>query len=226
MKKIIIVGTFGEKMKKTVFTLLGIVTIIFSNVIYAQDSNSIQINSGVIMPLNSSKGFSTSFQYNYQFSSNIQFYIYSGYSSWDKHNVIFNEDSSPVQKQTYFNSYSSDNHILIPVYIGSIINFHTNKLFTSFVTLELGYSYLSYNSYENIKEIGIETGEVIAYTPDQNSKKEINENLLGIGAGFGLLHPITENINMVLAFKLNSNLNSEYNKGAYTALTLGFNINI
>ena len=218
-------------MKKSVFTSLVIISIIISNVIYAQDSNSIQINGGIVMPINSSKGFNTSIQYNYHFSNNIQFYIYSGYSSWDKHNINFIEDWSPVQKQTIFNSYSSNNHILIPVYIGSRINFHTNKLFASFVTFEVGYSHLSYNSYENKKEIDPVTGVVLAYNADPTTKKEMNENLLGIGTGVGLSHAITENINIVLSFKLNSHLNSKYynflsSNGTYTTLSLGFNINM
>lgn len=218
-------------MKKSLFASLVIISIIISNVIYAQDSNSIQFNGGIVMPMSSSKGFNTSIQYNYHFSNNIQFYIYSGYSSWDKYNIIILEDWSTVQKQTLFNSYSADNHILIPVYIGSRINFHTNKLFTSYVTFEIGYSHLSYNYYGIKKEINPITGEVLAYNVDLNTKKEMNENLLGIGAGVGLSHQIMENINIVLSFKLNSHLNSKYysflsSQGTYTAFNLGFNINI
>ena len=185
-------------MKKSLFASFVIISIIISSSIYAQDSNSIQFNGGIVMPMSSSKGFNTSIQFNYNYSQNVQFYIYSGYSSWDKYNVNFTEDWSTIQKQTLFKSYTADNHILIPVYIGSRINFHTNKFFTSFATFEIGYSHLSYNSYGIKKEIGIETGEVIAYIPDQNSKKEVNENLFGVGAGVGLSHPITENINIIL----------------------------
>ncbi|MFA5804261.1 MAG: hypothetical protein WC879_06425 [Melioribacteraceae bacterium] len=218
-------------MKKSLLASLTIIALIISNVTFAQDSNSIQINGGIFMPMSSSKGFNTSIQYNYHLSNNIQLYIYSGYSSWDKYNVNFIEDWSTVQKQTLFNSYSSDNHVLIPVYVGSRINFHTNKFFTSFATFEIGYSHLSYNSYDIKKEINPNTGEVLAYNADQNSKKEMNENLFGVGAGVGLSHPITENINIILSFKLNSQLNSKdysflSSKGTYTAINLGFNINL
>lgn len=218
-------------MKKSLFILFSMIVIIISNVIYSQDANSIQLNGGIIMPMSSSNGFYATVQYNYCFSNNIQFYIYAGYSSWDKYYVNFTEDWSPIQKQTFFRTYTSDNHKLIPLYIGSRINFHSNKLFTSFATFEIGYSYLSYNSYEINKVIGIETGEVIAYTPDQNTKKEINENLLGVGVGVGLSHQIIENINIVLYFKLNSHINSKdysflSSKRTYTLVNLGFNFSI
>ena len=218
-------------MFKLLFSLIFVISIIPSNFILAQNANSIQINGGIIMPMSSSKGFNSTIQFNYKFNQNIQFYIYSGYSSWDKHNVNFMEDYSSVQKQTLFRTYISDNHSLIPVYMGSRINFNTNKLFTGFVTLEFGYSHLSYSNYSIKKEINLTTGEVLSYYPDISSKKEINENLFGLGAGVGLSHPITENINLLLAFKLNSQLNSkEYSfmssKGTYTAINLGINFNI
>ncbi|MCF8259417.1 MAG: hypothetical protein K9J12_01470 [Melioribacteraceae bacterium] len=218
-------------MKKYLFALLTIIVVIISTVTYAQDSNSIQVNGGIFMPMSSSKGFNTSIQYNYHLSNNIQLYIYSGYSSWDRFNVIFTEDWSTIQKQTHFSTYISDNHILIPVFIGSRINFHSSKLFTSFATFEIGYSNLSYDNYGIKKEINPVTGEVLSYNPDLRTKKEITENLLGIGAGVGLSHTITENINIILSFKLNSQLNSKdysflSSRGTYTAINLGFNFNL
>ena len=218
-------------MKKSIFVSLIIIISLFTKIIFAQDSNSIQITGGIIMPMNSSNGFNASIQYNYNVSNNIQLYIYSGYSSWDKYNVNFTEDWSTIQKQTLFKSYDSDNHILIPVYIGSRVNLHTNKLFTSFATFEIGYSHLSYNSYEVRKEINPITGEVLSYNADQNSKKEVAEDLLGVGVGVGLLHPVTENINIILSLKLNSPLSSKdysflSSKGTYTAVNLSFSFSI
>ncbi len=134
-------------MFKYIFASLSFILIIFSNIILGQSSNSIQINGGLLVPMNSSKGLSTSIQYNYSFNSNIQFYIFTGYSHWDKYNASFLEQSSSLQQQTHFSTYLADNHILIPLYIGSRINIHTSKLFTFFTTIEAGYSYLSYSSY-------------------------------------------------------------------------------
>ena len=181
--------------------------------------------------MSASKGISTSIQYNYSFNSNIQFYIYTGYSNWDKFNASFLEQSSSLQKQTHFSTYIADKHILIPIYIGSRINIHTNKLFTFFTTIEAGYSYISYNAYGFIKEVDPGTGVVLAYNTDLNTKEKRSENLFGVGAGVGLSHPITSNMNVILSFKLNSQINSSNysffsNQGTYTSFNLGFNFNI
>ena len=218
-------------MCNSFFAALTFVLIIFSNIILAQSTNSLQINGGLIIPMSASKGITTSFQYNYSLNSNIQFYIYSGYLNWDKFNVSFIAQWSPLQQQTHFSTYISDNHILIPLYIGSRINIHTNKLFTFFTTIEAGYSYLSYNSYGFNKETEPGTGVVLTYNTDLNTKKKRNENLFGVGAGVGLSHPINNNMNVILSFKLNSQINSNYygffsNHGTYTTFNLGFNFNI
>ena len=104
-------------------------------------------------------------------------------------------------------------------------------MFTFFTTIEAGYSYLSYNAYEFTKDIDPVTGVVLAYNTDLNTKEKRNENLFGVGAGVGLSHPINSNMNVILSFKLNSQINSSYysffsNQGTYTAFNLGFNINI
>jgi len=218
-------------MYKSFFlSLISILIFLFTN-ISAQDNNSVQINGGIIYPMSSSNGLTGIIQYNYSINKQIYLYIYSGYSSWDRFNITFLEDHSEVQKQTKFISYSADQHKLIPVYIGSRINFHTNKLFTSFVNLEIGYSYLSYNSYTNRKSVDPETGEVLSYYVDGSTKEEITENLIGVGIGAGISHPVTENLNLILTFKLNSYLNSEYYgffraKGTYTMFLAGFSYDL
>ncbi len=218
-------------MCKSFFAALIFVLIFFSNIILAQSSNSLQINGGLLIPLSASKGITTSIQYNYSLNSNIQFYIYTGYSNWDKFNASFLEQSSSLQQQTHFSTYIADNHILIPLYIGSRINLHTNKLFTFFATIEAGYSYLSYNEYGVKKETDPVTGVVLAYNTDLNTKEKRNENLFGTGIGVGLSHPINSYMNVLLSFKLNSQINSSYysflsSQGTYIAFNIGFDFNI
>ncbi|MCF8242789.1 MAG: hypothetical protein K9J16_15530 [Melioribacteraceae bacterium] len=213
----------------SVILLLTLIILVENNP--AQNNNSIQVSGGMIMPMSSSKGVTASVQYNYQFNSSTQFYLYSGYSFWDKFFVSFIEEWSVVQDQTIFKSYSSDAHKMIPLYIGTRINFHTNKFFTSFVTFELGYSYLSYNTYKVVKITDANTGKILDYEADRTTKRSISENLIGIGGGIGLTHELMENLSVVLAFKLNSHLNSKYydfldSKGIYTAVVLGFDLNI
>ena len=215
-------------MFKSFFVSAIFIILIFSSIIFAQSNNSIQINGGIIIPRSSSKGLSTSIQYNYSINSNIQFYIYSGYSNWDKYDAQFSWGSSALH---HFRTYIADKHILIPLYIGGRINMHTNKLFTFFTTIEAGYSYLSYNAYGFIKEVDPGTGVILDYKTDLNTKEKRSENLFGVGVGVGLSHPITSNLNVLISFKLNSQINSRYysffsNQGTYTALNLGLNLNI
>lgn len=201
-----------------------------SSVTSAQNSHSIEINGGIISPMSSSNGLTASVQFNYSYSSTVNFYLYSGYSSWDKYNVTFYEDYSEIQKKQFFQTYSEDDHVMIPVFLGAKINFHTTKFFTTYIDVEVGYANLSYNSYSNRKIVDPETGEVLKYTIDPASKREVNDNLFGIGIGAGLSHPITKYLNLILSFKLNSFLNSGYglfsSKGTYTAFLAGFNFNI
>jgi hypothetical protein len=218
-------------MLKINFSFLIITFLAVSNISLAQNYNSIQINGGVLLPTSSSDGIAASIEYDYSFNSNIKFYIYSGYSSWNKYNVIFREDWSEVQQQTNFTTYTSDDHELIPLYIGSKINFNTNKFFTAFTMFEVGYSHLSYDAYSVKKEINPSTGEVLSYYADRSTKEKMDENLFGVGAGIGVLHQITQNVGLILSFKLTSQLNSKYysflsGEGTYTAFGLGINVNI
>lgn len=194
-----------------------------------QDSNSLQFTGGIISPMSSSRGLTGNVQFNYVLNSNVIFYISSGYSSWNYYFIIFHEDFSPVQHQQYFRKAAASDHYMIPLYVGSRINFHTIKLFTSFIEFEAGYSYLHFNSYDFRKVIIPETGEVLDYA--QISKTKNSENLFGIGIGAGISHPITDNFSLILEFKLNSHITSNYpglfsTRGTYTRFTAGFNFNI
>jgi opacity protein-like surface antigen len=218
-------------MKKSFFSLIIFISIILCSTLSAQDSYSIQINGGLISPWSSSDGFLGTAQFNYPVSSKISLYIYSGYSTWDKYIVYYQESLPLVHKQIIFRIYSADDHTLIPIYIGSKINFHTNSLFTAFLNFELGYSFISYNSYDIQKSVNAVTGAVLSYYTDQSSKKRINESVFGLGIGGGLSHPISERLNLILSYKFNSYANSDYpglfsTKGMYSAFLVGLNYNI
>ncbi|MDX1701257.1 MAG: hypothetical protein R3250_11595, partial [Melioribacteraceae bacterium] len=169
---------------------------------------------------------SLSLQYLYKLNSTFDLYFYSGYNSWDKFNVTYIVDWIPVQSKQIFKSYSSDDHILIPVYVGSKVYFNTNKLFTSFFEFEVGYSLFNYNSYENLEVINISTGEIVDYVIDESSKREMTDHLFGVGIGAGIFHPISESIRLILSYKLNSNFNSGKfglfsAKGTYYTISTG-----
>ena len=95
----------------------------------------------------------------------------------------------------------------------------------------MGYSYLSYNSYEQWKSINPETGEIIGYYADEKTKKVNRENLFGVGIGAGMCRSISRNVELLFAFKLNSFMNEHYyglfsNRGTYTTFSAGFNFNL
>jgi hypothetical protein len=215
------------KSMKTIAFFLFVVSIN----LFAQGSNSLQLNGGMIMPMSSSNGFSGTLQFNYQLSENTFLYAYSGYSSWDKFYIVYREEYSEIQKNTFFETYGSDDHSQIPLYIGSRFDLHTNELFTSFLTVEAGYSRIKYNSYHHAKNIDPETGVVLNYYPVESSKTVITENLIGVGIGAGIYRKLTGNISVIISFKLNSYINSDYYdflsaNGTYTALLAGITYDI
>ncbi|MBZ0177952.1 MAG: hypothetical protein K8F36_01585 [Melioribacteraceae bacterium] len=218
-------------MSKSFFSSLLILIILSSSVILAQGSKSIQLNGGIISPKSSTDGFSTAVQFNFNQNATISFYASVGYSSWNKFYVNFIEEWSPIQKETHFKTHISDEHIMIPLYFGSKVNFHTNKYFTSFINIELGYSYLKYNSYDYWRSINPETGEVLGYYPDSSTKEEIKDNIIGLGVGLGISHPMSSNMNLILSVKLNSNIYSKYSdmfnsRETYMSFLAGFSFNI
>ena len=199
--------------------------------LYAQNFHSIQVGGGLVLPRSSSKGFSAQVQYNYSLNSTVNFYVYSGYYTWDKYNITFIDESPPHGNDKLFHSYGSDNHKLIPLYFGTRINFRTIKSFTTFIDLEVGYSYFSYTDYGQIREVDPETGWVLSYNTDQASAKNTVKNLFGVGIGLGVFHPISESMNVVLSYKLNSNFNaSEFGLfsafGTYSTVFFGLGINV
>ena len=216
------------------FILIVCITFMPNKISKAQGSFSLQLNGGIIYPIGASRGFSGSLQLNYHINSAFNFYIYSGYSGWDRNKVIYQDEwvdhSVPYQSKK-FDSYSEDNHKLIPVYIGSTYNFNTGKLLMPFVNIELGYSYLSYYSYEQMRIVSSVTGVTVNYIPDIKTKKLNSESLFGVGIGGGFLLPVSGIINLLLSLKLNSYINNQYyglfsTKGTYTTLTAGFSYNI
>ncbi|HEX2866901.1 MAG TPA: hypothetical protein VHO03_07650 [Ignavibacteriales bacterium] len=216
-------------MSKLFFSFFALAAI--SGILMAQNSQSIQFNAGAVFPMNSSKGFSTTLQYNYSLSQSVQLYAWSGISWWGENHVIHEMDWSEIQTNQFITSYDADEHVLIPLYLGSRFNVHSDKLFTTFLNLELGYSHLSYNAYDNVKVVDENTGRVVEFYADPKTKRKVNENLFGIGAGLGLSREIAQGVELMLFYKLNSFINSNYggfftSRGTYNTVSLGINYGI
>ena len=199
--------------------------------INANDKNSIQITGGVISPRNSNSGFIGALQYNYKLSEKISIYAYSGFSSWKKNKVVFQSEYPNIQSRSFINSYSEDNHKLIPLYFGSKINLSKNKIFDAYFLAEVGYSYLTYDNYQNDKIFNEAKDVIIDYRVNENSKTEMEENLFGVGIGTSLEREIVSDIRLSLMLKLNSFINDNYNgflsgRGTYYQVTAGINYSI
>ncbi|MCF8242889.1 MAG: hypothetical protein K9J16_16030 [Melioribacteraceae bacterium] len=223
-----------DVLKKQAKSFLHIAILMMSSLtLSAQDSHSIQINSGYVSPLNSQDGISISVQYNYKLNKNLFLYANAGYKLWDKNKLVYllNRRIGGGYGQAYFFTYNKDEHKLIPLMLGGRMNFYTNKLFVSFLKFEIGYSSLSYNVYEQRTTYDEETGDINAYYPILYTRKSIRENLFALGVGGGFFIPVNKTIGLVISYKLSSYLNEKYHglfstNGTYHSLTAGIDINI
>ena len=200
----------------------------------AQEPLSLQFSGGIITPFSSSIGFSGNVQLNYYINSTFSLYASTGYSGWDRNKAVFwdwgktNPTAWGVGYRN-FNSYTEDGHMLIPVYIGSTLKiFQTHSNLAAFLNTEIGYSYLSYNSYKQSKVVNAETGLTETFYADESTKKVNRENLFGAGLGIGLSIPVSGTSGLLLLYKLNSFVNNHYNgllktQDTYTSFTAGFN---
>jgi hypothetical protein len=217
------------KMFKSIFLTLIFVFIFCSGINLGQGYPSLQINGGIISPRSApTDGPTGLLQFNYSISPIVSFYLYGGYSTWGKNKVTYHniQDYYTEKSKLYYFSYNQDNHSLIPVYLGTHLNLHTNDLFSSFLELEIGYSNLSYVSYENVIGTDPESGEVLDFYVDTSTGKDVVENLFGVGIGAGLLHPMSSILNLLLEIKLNSVVNENYHglfstEGTYASFLLG-----
>ncbi len=189
-----------------------ILFVILTNPIFSQNNNSIELSGGVIFPMSSSDGFTGNFQFNYAITEDFYLYLSTGYSEWNNFRISIDyryseNENTFYQQKRFISSVSADNHINIPFYLGTKLNFRTNKLFTSFMNFELGYSYFSFNSYNKWDPVYSNSGEVINYIPDEITKIKNKEHLFGIAIGLGASIPMTKDLNLIINYKVNTNTN-------------------
>ncbi|NWF90096.1 MAG: hypothetical protein HXY50_11635 [Ignavibacteriaceae bacterium] len=217
-------------MNKVLFSLFVLIILISTDFIHAQEQFSIQLGGGIIKPMSSTSGLSTSVQLNYSMNPNFQFYLNTSYAAWERFYAYYHSYRSSLQNPKIFKVTAADDHVLIPIFIGTKWNFHSNKIFTSFLNFELGYSYLNYTGYSHNKGYDPNTDELVGFFANYPGKEE-EEHLLGIGLGAGILRPLSENFKLVLAYKLNSYLNSNYYglfsvRGTYSSFFAGFEFSL
>lgn len=227
----------GYAMLKLSVSFFVLFSCLSFQLIYSQPL-SIQLNGGLLSPRSASNGFSGSVQFNLPLNTSTSLYLSTGYSSWDKYNMVFRfEGSSQEYSKSEYPTFLEDEHLMIPVFIGIKKDVHTTELFTTFLNFEVGYSHLKFNRYYKWNEIrkwneyDNDWGAITDYVPDEASKREIKLNLYGFGFGAGLVHSINSNLNILLSFKINTNLSSDFEgifstKGTYTSLLAGLNFSI
>lgn len=212
--------------KKAIFVMA---IIFFTNSINAQSDFSIQLNSGISDISSSLTGFSGQLQLNYSLNPDLDLYLYSGYSNVERHNNnrLSHHDLNLANSRNHSGLIMGDNNV-IPIYFGGSLDLFENEWITTFANLELGYSYLSFNTYERMLPIHSDNGELIRYRPDRSTRENHSENLFGTGIGVGASHEITNGLEVLLTLKLNTNTNFDRMKmfsrpSTYTSLLAGIN---
>ena len=212
-------------MINTIKSIVVITVIFFAASINAQSDFSIQLNSG----LSGFSGFSGLLQLNYSLNSDLDLYLYSGYSNVDRriNSRLDNHDLGLHQSSNHSRLIMGDNNI-IPIYFGGSLDFYKNDWITTFANLELGYSHMSFNTYERMLPVHSDAGDVIGYRPDRSTRENHSENLFGTGIVVGASHQITNGLEVLLTLKLNTNTNFGRMKifsrpTTYTSLLAGLN---
>ena len=190
-------------MKRIFFAVITSLLFVFN--LYSQNRISLEFTGGVISPIHSTNdGLLGTVQINYYSYRDNYLYANFSYSGWDKNKIGINDPNG-----LRYNLYSEENHSLFSIFIGDRYIFNRNKIFSAFVELELGYQNLNYTSVFPTRFINPDG--TIEYLYDYGKKEIINENLVGLGLGLGIQHEITNNCDILLSIKLNSNMNNSYN---------------
>ena len=190
-------------MKKSIILSL-IVLSAFQLQIFAQGNKSIQVNGGLMSATDSDKGVLGTAQFNYVINSSLTLYTYSGILYWNNNNV--NYFGGGVISKNLKYTYSEDSHKLIPVYIGAKYFFNNSSVFRPYVNIEIGFSYLIFNSY-SFNQINNADG---TFTLEPINKTEKNDTFFGAGVGIGASHNIGDNLELLLEFRFNTLKNSDY----------------
>jgi opacity protein-like surface antigen len=194
---------------KEFIKFIVIFSIFISANIFAQVKNTIQVNGGLISATDSDKGILGTIQFNYEINSSFSLYAYSGILYWNNNNVGYYKGDAYKINGAFSNlghTYSEDSHKLIPVYLGAKYFFNNSSVFRPFVNIEIGFSYLTYSSYDLI-QINNPDGTV---TLEPSNKTEKKDTFFGAGVGIGASHNIGDNLELLLEFRFNTLKNSNY----------------
>jgi hypothetical protein len=171
-------------------------------------------------------------QINYSLKPDLNLYFYSGYSNVDKnHRKNVRHGHVDLSENRHFSGSIEGDKNLIPFYFGGSLNIFENNFIRTFANLELGYSYLSYSTFERMLPMSSNNGREMRYRPDKSTREKHNENLFGTGIGLGASHPVASGLEILLTFKLNTSTNFGSMKmlsrsTTFTSLLAGINYSI
>jgi opacity protein-like surface antigen len=208
-------------MKKS-YLIMAIV-LFLASLIYSQEKSSIQFSGGLVQPMSSNPGLSSTLQYNYNINSRFNLFVSTDYSAWDKRNFSYPDKSSG----DYRMSYSESDHSLSRIMAGGRYLITQPEQFKLFVDAGLGYSYLQYKVYDLVQSINPDNSTKLVLNP----AGKVHQNLFNFSSGIGFIHPITNRWDMIFEYKLNTYLNSQYNgllssQNTFSSFQLGFNCKI
>lgn len=202
-------------MKKVFISVLFLFS--FAKII-SQPQYSVQINGGLLYPNGADKGLVANLQLNYFLKESNYIYLSTGILNWDKKYIFLSEQGK------IYSSHSEDDHELISFYSGYHLILKSVKTFKIFVDAEIGYNYLSYNSYKNFIEVIEEDEHITKYIFgfDPSSRKRVSKNLFGVGLGTGIKNMLTENFGMSVELKMNKLFYSTNYTITHYTLSAGF----
>ena len=192
-------------MKITRFVILAV---LFSSVVFSQQTDRIKVSGGLIIPSVSTKGFTGNVEFEHKMSDRFSVYFYSGIYSWDRNQLDY------LAYDGIVSGYNEDSHMLIPVYGGMKIMISKIATFTIFGDFELGYNYLTYNEYNTTfiyDETDKHNNKLVTITTDASHPKKISTGLFGFGVGLGVTQTINQNVALLVEVKRNSLIKSSDN---------------
>ncbi len=208
-------------MKKNIILSIFLVS---ATINLAQSNYSIEFNYGLISPMTRTNGLQGIGKLNYHFKKNIKLYVALGYGVWGAETVHYISHSNPI---SYRNLLFSDNHRVIPLYFGAYYLLKESKFLTLYASSEVGFSFLLFSQHNYNVFFNPETKEK-EYHVALNPISEISDFLIGVGFGLTGGHKVSENTELLLTIKINTNYSTK-TKGVfqtsdtYTSLTMGFN---
>lgn len=213
-------------MKKTIIVIFAI-----AQIVSAQSKYFVQADIGKVYPRKSDNGYSLGLTLNRQINDLFAVFASLDYGWWNKYTVSYQLELTETNKNGIFSLYSSDDHKMLSLNLGSKLFFRNSHNLKGYLFAELSGSGFSYNSYHHIPIYNKVDNKIIGYSLDQSFKKKEQKFLFGISAGLGTIYYLYTNFGIQLEGKVSSNFNNDDINffgahGMYWSFSIGGVLNI